>query len=215
MKIGVLGSGNVGQVLSVGFTKHGHQVTMGTRDPNAEDVRKWASQNSGVSVGSYAGAVRFGDLLVLAVPGKVVDKVIDGVGAKNFAGKTVIDCANPVADAPPQNGVVQYITGPNESLAERTQKQIPDARVVKAFNSVGAAFMVNPHFEQGTPTMFFCGNDDGAKSQVAGIIRQFGWEPYDCGSITSARAIEPLCMLWLVPGLLRNQWTHAFKLLTK
>ena len=126
-----------------------------------------------------------------------------------------MDATNPLADAPPEQGVLKYLTGPNESLAEHVQAKVPAAHVVKAFNSVGSALMVNPQFAGGPPTMFYCGNDAGAKAQVAAIIQQFGWEPYDCGGLIGARAIEPLCMLWCLPGFLRNEWHHAFKLLTK
>jgi predicted dinucleotide-binding enzyme len=127
----------------------------------------------------------------------------------------VIDTTNPLADTPPVDGVLQFTTGPNQSLGEMVQVLLPTAHVVKAFNSVGAARMVNPQFEQGTPTMFLCGNSDTAKKQLSEILTQFGWEPYDCGSMIAARAIEPLCMLWCIRGFRQNQWTHAFKLLTK
>jgi predicted dinucleotide-binding enzyme len=84
---------------------------------------------------------------------------------------------------------------------------------VKAFNSVGNARMVNPIFQDGQPTMFYCGNDAAAKAQVRTILQQFGWEPADMGSAAAARAIEPLCQLWCIPGFLQNRWTHAFKVL--
>ncbi len=122
---------------------------------------------------------------------------------------------NPIATAPPIDGVVQFTTGPNESLAERIAALLPGANIVKAFNSVGSVRMVNPRYEQGTPTMFLCSDDDGAKAQVSEIVRQFGWEPFDCGTLVAARAIEPLCILWCIPGFRSNMWTHAFKLLTK
>jgi len=215
MKVAVLGSGIVGQVLSSGFVKHGHQVMMGTRHPNADDVRKWLAQTSGASAGTFADAARFGEVIVLAVLGRIVDKVIELAGPNNFEGKTVIDATNPLADAPPVNGVLQYFTGPNESLGEKVQGLLPKAHVVKAFNSVGNNRMVNPQFKQGVPTMFFCGDNEAAKSQVSEIIRQFGYEPFDCGGIIASRALEPLCMLWCIPGFLRNQWTHAFRVLTK
>lgn len=112
------------------------------------------------------------------------------------------------------NGVLKYITGPNESIGEKIQAKLPAARVVKAFNSVGAGLMVNPHFSQGVPTMFLCGDSAEAKAQVTAVIRQFGWEPYDCGTIIAARALEPLCILWCLPGFLKNEWQHAFKMLT-
>lgn len=215
MKVGVLGSGIVGQTLGAGFVKHGHQVMMGTRDPSGEEVRNWLAKTPGASAGTFAEAARFGDVVVLAVLGRIVEKVIALAGPENFAGKAVIDATNPLADAPPVNGVLQFTTGPNESLGERIQALLPQARVVKAFNSVGNARMINPHYEQGTPTMFLCGNHEDAKARVSEIVRQFGWEPFDCGGIVAARALEPLCMLWCIPGLLRNQWTHAFRVLTR
>ena len=215
MKIGVLGSGIVGQTLGAGLIKHGHAVMLGTRDPRKKEVEAWVQQTPGATTGTFEEAARFGEMLVLAALARAVGSIIDLAGPPNFAGKTVIDVNNPLADAPPVNGILKYSTGPNESLGEWIQARIPAAHVVKAFNSVGSALMVNPHFEQGVPTMFFCGDDAGAKAQVSAIIRQFGWEPYDCGGIISARAIEPLCMLWCLPGFLRNEWGHAFKLLTK
>ena len=214
MKVGVLGSGIVGQVLGAGFVKHGHQVMMGTRKPQDEEVRNWLGKTPGASAGTFAEAAKFGDVIVLAVLGRIVDSVIQLAGPQNFAGQTVIDASNPLADAPPVNGVLPFTTGPNESLGEKVQALLPKAYVVKAFNSVGNTCMVNPHFEQGTPTMFLCGDNDAAKTKVSEIIRQFGWEPFDCGGIIASRALEPLCMLWCIPGLRNNQWTHAFKLLT-
>jgi predicted dinucleotide-binding enzyme len=215
MKIGILGSGSVGQTLGAGFLKHGHPVNLGTRSPDSGEIKKWLAATPGSTAGTFAEAAKFGELIVLAVKGTIVENVLNLAGKENFSGKTLLDATNPIADAPPVNGVLQFFTGPNESLAEKIQAQLPQARVVKAFNSVGAGRMINPHYEQGTPTMFFCGNDPSAKSQVSDIIRQFGWEPYDVGGINAARALEPLCMLWCIPGFTKNQWTHAFKLLTK
>jgi 8-hydroxy-5-deazaflavin:NADPH oxidoreductase len=215
MKVGVLGSGVVGQTLAAGFLKYGHQVFVGTRDAKASDVTAWAEKNPKIEVGTFAQAAEFGELLVLAVLSRIVEDVIKLAGPHNFRGKTLIDTNNPIADAPPVDGVLQYFTQQNHSLGERIQQLLPDAQVVKAFNSVGAVRMVNPHYDQGTPTMFLCGNDATAKAQVSDIIRQFGWEPFDCGTIVASRALEPLCILWCIPGLRSNSWTHAFKLLTK
>jgi predicted dinucleotide-binding enzyme len=215
MKVGILGSGVVGRALGAGFVKHGYDTMLGTRDPQKSDVQEWVRETAGARAGTFEQAARHGELVVLAVLGRIAGSVIELAGAENLAGKTVIDATNPLSDEPPVNGVLKYTTGPNESRGEWIQAQLPDAHVVKAFNSVGNALMVNPHFSQGTPTMFLCGNDDGAKAQVSAIVRQFGWEPYDCGSIVSARALEPLCMLWCLPGFLRNDWHHAFKMLTK
>ena len=215
MKIGILGSGVVGQVLGAGFVKHGHQVMMGTRNPALKEVTRWVGETPGASAGTFAETARFGELLVLAVLGRVAEQVIQLAEPANFSGKTLMDATNPIADAPPVDCVLQFFTGPTESLGERIQDLLPEAHVVKAFNSVGSTRMINPHYEQGVPTMFICGNDDGAKRQVSDIALQFGWEPFDCGSIVAARALEPLCMLWCIPGMRHNQWTHAFKLLVQ
>ena len=214
MRVGILGSGIVGRTLGAGFLKHGHEAMLGTRDPKKKEAADWVRETPGAKAGTFEETARFGELLVLAGLGRAVDSIIESAGPANFAGKTLIDTSNPIADEPPVNGVLKYITGPNESLAERIQAKLPQARVVKAFNSVGAGLMVNPHFTQGTPTMFLCGDSAEAKAQVTSIIRQFGWEPYDCGGIVGARAIEPLCILWCLPGFQRNEWQHAFKMLT-
>ena len=136
---------------------------------------------------------------------KAAGSVIDG--------KLVMDACNPIADAPPVNGVLKFFTSLDESLMERLQREFPKAHFVKAFNSVGAAQMVNPQYKSGQPTMFICGNDDGAKLMAAQILEQFGWETADMGKVEAARAIEPLCMLWCILGFTKNEWTHAFKLL--
>ena len=109
--------------------------------------------------------------------------------------------------------MLRYFTGPNDSLMERLQRANPKARFVKAFNSVGSALMVNPDFHGTRPTMFYCGNDAAAKAEVARVLDQFGWEGADMGGAVAARAIEPLAMLWCIPGFLQNSWTHAFHLL--
>ena len=176
MKVGIIGSGIVGQVLAAGFLKHGHEAMLGTRDPQKPDVQKWLSQTPGAKVGTFADTAKFADFVVLATAGKVAESALDLAGAANLAGKTVMDATNPIADAPPAGGVLSYFTGPNESLGERVQAKVPQAHVVKAFNSVGNSLMINPRFEQGKPTMFYCGEDAGAKEQVAGVIREFGWE---------------------------------------
>ena len=211
-KIGVIGSGDVAQTLAAGFLKHGHQVALGTRDP--QKLEEWHRQNPRGQVGSFAQAAAFGEVIVLAVKGAVAADALRLAGAPNLAGKTVIDATNPIADAPPSNGVLKFFTNLDESLMERLQREFDRVRFVKAFNSVGNACMVNPKFKGGKPTMFICGNDGAAKKIVSGIIDQFGWETADMGKAEAARAIEPLCMLWCIPGFVRNDWTHAFKLLT-
>jgi len=212
MKVGVIGSGDVAKVLGGGFLKHGHDVMMGTREP--AKLSEWAAQNPKGCVGGFAEAAEFAELVVLAVKGAVAADALRAAGESNLAGKTVIDATNPIADAPPVNGVLKFFTDLDESLMERLQREFERARFVKAFSSVGNALMINPQFEGGKPTMFICGNDDAAKETVAEILDQFGWETADMGRVEAARAIEPLCMLWCIPVFLRNQLGHAFKLLT-
>jgi 8-hydroxy-5-deazaflavin:NADPH oxidoreductase len=211
MKIGILGSGEVGRALGDGFIKHRHEVMLGTRDANK--LADWAAQNTSARVGSFAEVAEFAELVVLAVSGKAASAALGLAGKENLAGKTIIDATNPIADSPPVNGVLSYFTKQNESLMELLQQEFADAHFVKAFNSVGSDLMVNPRLDGGRPSMFICGNDAAAKKEVTEILDQFGWETLDMGAAEAARAIEPLAMLWCIPGFLRNEWTHAFKLL--
>jgi predicted dinucleotide-binding enzyme len=211
MKVGILGSGDVAKALAGGFMETGHVVMLGTRNPSK--LEDWDWKNRGGVVGSFAEAAQFGELLVLAVKGTAASEVLRAAGITNFAGKTVVDACNPIADAPPVNGVLRFFTTLEDSLMERLQREFPAAHFVKAFNSVGSAAMFRPTFQGGKPTMFLCGNDDGAKRAVTGILDQFGWEAADMGGATAARAIEPLAVLWCIPGFLEDSWTHAFHLL--
>jgi hypothetical protein len=213
MKIGVIGSGVVAQALGAGFLKHGHDVALGTRD--AAKLKDWLTQNPRGRVDSVAVAAGFGEVVVLAVKGAAAAEALRAAGPANLSGKVVIDTTNPIADLPPVNGVLRFTTNLDDSLFEQLQREFPAARLVKAFNSVGYAQMINPQFRGGKPTMFICGNDDAAKKVVGGFLDQFGWEIADMGKPEAARAIEPLCILWCIPGLARNDWSaHAFKLLT-
>jgi len=211
-RVAVLGSGVVGQVLSDGFLKHGYQVMRGTRQP--DKLAAWRDgAGTGASVGTFADAAQFGDLVVLAVKGTAAEAIVDQCGPDALVNKTVIDTTNPLADAPPVNGVLRFFTTLDESLLERLQRRAPGAHLVKAFSCVGNALMVDPRLAGGPPTMFICGNHAGAKAEVTGVLDQFGWETADMGLAEAARAIEPLCILWCIPGFLHNQWTHALKLL--
>ena len=211
MNIGIIGSGVVAQTLGTGFLKHGHRVMLGTRE--AAKLADWSKANPQGRVGSFAETAQAAEVVVLAVKGGVAAAALHGAGAAHLAGKVVIDATNPIAEAAPVDGVLQFTTNLNESLMEQLQREFPGAHLVKAFNSVGAARMVDPQYKEGRPTMFICGNDEAAKRTVGQILDQFGWETADMGKATAARAIEPLCMLWCIPGFLQNQWTHAFKLL--
>jgi hypothetical protein len=211
MKIGIIGSGDVARTLGGGFLKHGHDVMLGTRE--AAKLADWVDENPKGRAGSFADAAKHAELVVLAVKGAVASDALRAAGPANLAGKIVIDATNPIADAPPVNGVLKFFTDLNASAMEKLQGEFANVRFVKAFNSVGAACMVNPQFAGGKPTMFICGNDDAAKKVVSGILDQFGWETADMGKVEAARAIEPLCMLWCIPGFANNDWVHAFKLL--
>ncbi len=212
MKIGVVGSGVVAQTLGAGFFKHGHEVMLGTRE--AGKLEDWAAKNPGVQIGDFAATAAFGETIALAVGGAVALDALKLIGAASIAGKTVIDACNPIGGGPPVHGVLSFFTTLTDSLMERLQKAYPTAHFVKAFNSVGAAQMVDPHFAGGKPTMFICGDDEAAKRVVTSLLDQLGWETADMGAVEAARAIEPLCMLWCIPGVARNDWSpHAFKLL--
>jgi len=209
-KIGIIGSGMVGRALAAGLTKHGYQVMVGSGDKSKREI---INKETGVLTGTFAKAALFGETIIFAIKGTAAEKVI--LSLKDMlSGKTVIDTTNPIADRPPVNGVIQYFTSLEESLMERLQKSAPKANLVKAFSCSGNAFMIDPEFEL-RPTMFICGNSASAKKEVISLLEKVGWEVEDMGRMESARAIEPLCMLWCIPGFLENRWNHAFKLLKK
>jgi len=210
-KIGILGSGIVAQVLGSGFLNHGHEVMIGTRD--AGKLSEWkAKGNEQARVGSMEEAAGFGDILVLAVKGTVAESLVKPL-ASLLAGKTVIDATNPISDTAPENGVMKFMTDLNRSLMEKLQALAPSANFVKAFSCVGSHLMVSPNLPGGKPTMFIAGNSEKARKEVSDILVMFGWEVEDLGMAEAARAIEPLSMLWCIPGFIRNDWTHAFKVL--
>ncbi len=213
-RVGILGSGIVGRVLADGFLKYGFEVMIGTR--NTKNLSDWMeSAGENATVGSFEDAAHFGDLVVLAVKGSAAEFVLDLAGAANLHGKTVIDTCNPINDEGPDNGVLRFFTKKNFSLMEQLQEKYSRIHFVKAFSCVGNALMVNPEFDEGKPTMFICGNDDKAKEDVKSVLELFGWDWEDMGAVEAARAIEPLCMLWCIPGILKNEWHHAFKLLKR
>lgn len=215
--VAILGTGAVGVTLAGGFLKHGYKVVMGAREAGKTLKTKDAAV-AALPVMTFADAAGAADIAVLAVGGMVARGVVKSAAA-GLAGKIVMDATNPISDKPPVNGVLQFFTGPGESLMEMLQADVPAARFVKAFSCVGNAHMVNPEFSiAGTPvrpSMFICGNDDAARAEVAAILDQFGHDVEDLGKAEAARGIEPLCIVWCTPGFLRNQWNHAFKLIRR
>ncbi len=211
MRIGILGSGEVAKTLASGFLRHGHEVLVGTRDPNK--LRSWLKETPRSSAASFADAANFGDVVVLAVRGAVAARALRLAGTSNLLSKPVIDACNPIADQAPINGVLTFFTSLEDSLMERLQREFSLVHFVKAFNSVGHGQMVDPQLEGGPPSMFICGNDAMAKRTVAKLVEQLGWTPEDMGGVEAARAIEPLCMLWCIPALREQKFDHAFKLL--
>lgn len=211
-KIGIIGSGPVGQTLASGFIKHGFIVKLGSRD--VSKLESWKNQaGKNGSIGSFEEAAIFGEIIVLTVKGSAASEAIQIAGTDNFSGKTVIDTTNPIGDTAPINGVLNFFSSINKSLMEDLQMLIPQAHLVKAFSCIGSPFMVNPQFKEGKPTMFICGNNERAKTEVSNIVSLFGFDVEDMGMVEAARSIEPLCILWCIPGLRDNNWNHAFKLL--
>jgi predicted dinucleotide-binding enzyme len=213
-KVGVIGSAVVGQTLARGFKAHGHETRIASRDP--EKLADFA-RSAGLQTGTPAEVASWAELVVLAVSGDAAESTVRQIGS-GLSGKVVIDTMNPIAkNTPPVDGVLRYFTPANRSLMELLQAAAPEAKFVKAFNSVGSPLMIDPQFSGGVrPTMFFCGNDAGAKATVAGILRDFGWDPLDMGTATAAGPIEALCQLWCIPGFLHNEWAnHAFHMLKR
>jgi len=217
MKIGIIGSGDVGQRLADGFIELGNTVKIGSRDPNQKKLTEWIDKhdNEGkASSGTFTEAASFGELIVLATSWAGTADAIRMIDPQNFAGKVLIDVTNPLdfSEGMPPRLVVGY----TDSAGETIQRMLPNSKVVKAFNIVGNPHMVHPNFMGGPPTMFICGNDDEAKKNVIdNIITKFGWETIDIGGIEGARLLEPLALLWITHYFRTGTGDHAFKLLRK
>jgi predicted dinucleotide-binding enzyme len=213
-KIGILGSGGVGQSLGTGFATLGNQVKIGARDAKNEKLKAWVDKSGqNASQGTFADAAQFGEIVVLATQWSATQSVLELAGKQNFKGKILIDATNPLkyeGERP-----VGLALGHTDSGGEQVQRWLPDAKVVKAFNIVGNAHMFKPDFPGGPPDMFFCGNDEGAKRTVTEILGAFGWNTIDIGGIDGARLLEPMCWLWVVYGARTGGWNHAFKLLKR
>lgn len=212
-RVGVLGSGEVGRRLAAGFASRGHDVMIGSREPGKPELSEWLSgDGAGIKAGTFPETAEHGELVVLAVLGNAAEEAIAEAGPDNFAGKVVIDAMNPLdfsAGFPPKLSIY----GEN-SLGECVQRALPDARVVKAFNTIGNPYFVDPSFTEGQPTMLIAGNDDDAKRTVGDIVADFGWpDAVDIGGIEGSRELEAICILWVKIGGRRGAWDHGFKLL--
>jgi predicted dinucleotide-binding enzyme len=212
MKIGILGTGDVGKAIGKGFVALGHEVRMGAREVNSPKARGWAAETGvNASASDFADTARFGELIVLATLGVANESALRMAGLDAFHGKTVIDTTNPLdfsGGMPPKLAV-----SGDDSGGELVQRLLPDAHVVKAFNTVGNALMFRPQLPGGPPDMFICGNSDEAKRQVTGILADFGWNTVDIGGIEGSRYLEAMCMVWVLSAARSNAWTQAFKLL--
>jgi predicted dinucleotide-binding enzyme len=214
MKVGILGTGDVGKALGRGFIALGHDVKMGAREAANPKAAAWAKEMGGkASAGTFADAAKFGDIVVLATLGTATEEVLRGVGPDAFKGKPVLDATNPLdfsKGMPPK-----LIGNVGDSGGERHQKLLPGAHVVKVFNTVGNASMFRPDYAGGPPDMFLCGNDDGAKKKAAAICKDFGWPVIDIGGIDAAHFLEAMCMVWVLSAARTNAWNQAFKMLRK
>lgn len=212
-QVGVLGSGEVGQRLAAGLATRGHSVVIGSRNPGKPELHEWLSTHgAGVEPGTFAEAAAHGELLVLAVLGDAAEEAIAEADHGNFSGKVVIDTMNPLdfsGGFPPKLS----ITG-EDSLGERVQRALPDAKVVKAFNTIGSPYFVDPSFSEGQPTMLIAGDDEDAKRTVGDVLADFGWaDVVDLGGIEGSRELEAICIAWVKIGGRRGAWDHGFKLL--
>jgi len=213
-RVGVIGSGAVGRALAAGFASRGHEVTIGTRAPEEnDDLQAWAAQHDGVAIGTFAAAAEGGEIVVLATRGTAVEAALESAGPQHFAGKVVIDATNPLAPDPATGGPGLAV-GHTDSGGETVQRALPDARVVKAFNTVNNALMVDPGLAGGRQPMFVAGDDDDAKATVAAILDDFGWDAFDVGGIEQSRQLEALVLLWVAVGRRRGAYDHAFTLVT-
>lgn len=213
MKIGVLGTGDVGKAMGKGFVTLGHEVKMGAREPGNEKAAAWAKEmGASASAGTFAEAAAFGEVIVLATLGVANESAIRAAGIESFKGKLVLDTTNPLDFS---TGAPALSVGHTDSGGEQVQRLLPEAHVVKAFNTVGNAHFFRPDFPGGPPDMFIAGNDAGARDKAAAIIKDFGWGVIDLGGIEASRHLEPMCIVWVLHGLRNKSWNHAFKFITR
>jgi predicted dinucleotide-binding enzyme len=210
MKVGILGTGDVGKAIGNGFIALGHEVMMGSRKAGNDKAKAWvASAGKKAREGSFKDAAKFGEIVALCALGTASEEIVRGV-APELKGKTLWDATNPLdfSTGSPRLAIVGH-----DSLGEHVQKAAPGAKVVKCFNTVGNALMFKPKLAGGPPTMFIAGNDEAAKQQTATMLKDWGWETADIGGIEGSRYLEAMCMAWVNYAFKNNVWNHAFKLL--
>ncbi len=210
MKIGIIGSGNVGGTLGTRWAKGGHQVVFGSRNPGAGDMQQLlARAGSNARAATLQEAVKSSDVLLLATPWPVTKEIVQGLG--DLTGKVLIDAVNPLL--PDLSGLT---LGTTTSAAEQVAAWARGAKVVKAFNTIGSNIMENAAFGAEKPVLFYCGDDAGAKGQVKQLAGELGFDGVDAGPLTQARLLEPFALLWISlafkAGLGRE---FAFKLLRR
>jgi predicted dinucleotide-binding enzyme len=211
VKVGILGSSDVGKSFARGFGALGHEVVIGSRSP--EKLSDFVSgEGDRVTSGTFEEAARSGDLIVLATHGMATEEALTMAGKSNFDNKVIIDATNPLDQS---GGVPRLVIGLTDSLGEQIQRSIPNARVVKAFNTVGNPLFFKPDLPGGPPDMFIAGNDADAKKLVSQVCDAFGWGVIDLGGIEASRYLEPMCMAWVLHGVVSGTWLHAFKMLRK
>ena len=210
MRVGIIGSGQVARALGTAFATLGHEVKLGTREP--DKLKEWVAKTGAkAATGTNEEVARFGEIVLVATAWSGTENALQLAGPKNVAGKVVIDVTNPLATS---SAGITLAVGFSDSAGESVQRWLPEARVVKAFNIITNSQMFRPRCQGGPPTMFICGNDEAAKQTVIGICRDFGWlETIDIGGIEGARLLEPLAMLWVQHGVRSGKWDHAFKLI--
>lgn len=209
MRVGILGSSNVGKAFARAFVSRGHDVMIGSRQP--QKLADFTQEAPALAAGTNEETARFGEIIAIATLFAGTKNALDLAGLGNFAGKVVIDATNPLRYE--EGKLPQLALGIDTSAGEEVQHWLPDAKVVKAFNTVGHAQFADPKFAGGPPTMFIAGNDSGAKTVVSRIAESFGWEPLDIGPIEESRYLEPMALVWIHYAFTTKTWKHAFRLL--
>lgn len=213
-RIGILGSGDVALSLGRGLVRHGYEVKVSSRDPKKANLKPWLDELKGkATVGTFEEAAKFSSVVIVATNGAGTEAALEVARAANLDGKLVIDATNPLDFSKGMSPTL--FTGANESLAERIQKKLPKAKVVKCFNTISHAKMVDPTFQEAAPPMMIAGNDATAKKQVDALLKELGWPgALDVGDLAGARYLEALVPLWVRVGAKLNTWGHGFKIVT-